>query len=295
MNLIEKCKSFFGISRKEAQGFVILQIIVCLVLLTPFIADALVSPLPMDAAANQTPLDSLVRLLEASSTGAHTTGTPPSVQASAKFSEKIDPNTVDREVLLKAGLTTKVVDRIIKYREKGGKFWNKNDVLKIYGLDKSEFGKIEPYLIFPSADKLTKTKSPSVFDINKADSAMLEGLSGIGPTLAGRILNYRNALGGFVSKEQFSEVYGLTEKALIQLKSLTIIDQAFEPVKINLQKADFKSIARHPYMGYQAARCIDRLRKKDISAELIQSLVHSDSVFKCRNPRLLIRYIEMDE
>lgn len=46
----------------------------------------------------------------------------------------------------------------------------------------------------------------------------LDALDGIGPTLAGRILEYRAAQGGFRSLEELGEVDGIGEKRLAALK-----------------------------------------------------------------------------
>ena len=55
-----------------------------------------------------------------------------------------------------------------------------------------------------SASFYTGSKESSgVISINSADSADLLPLPGIGPVFAGRIIKYRNLLGGFVSSANF--------------------------------------------------------------------------------------------
>ncbi|MEM9858315.1 MAG: helix-hairpin-helix domain-containing protein, partial [Bacteroidota bacterium] len=46
------------------------------------------------------------------------------------------------------------------------------------------------------------------FDINEADTTQLKQLKGIGSVFSRRILKYRKLLGGFVTSDQLSEVYG---------------------------------------------------------------------------------------
>jgi len=294
MNLIERCKSFFGISRKEAQGFIVLQVILTFVLITPFFTDFIFSQKSIDKPESYESLDSLVELFEAEPESFTHKNESARIPAN-KLPGNFDPNTASKETFLRTGLKPKLAERIIKFREKGGKFFSKEDLLKIYGLDKNEFEKIAPFLTFQSAakPKLIEKKTPDIFDINKADSSKLEKLRGIGPALAKRILKYRNALGGFVSEDQYAEIYGLTENSLAQLYEYTFIDNAFEPVKINLQNAEFKAIAGHPYLGYQAAKCISKLKKTTFTAETIHSIILNDTVFKCRKPALLFRYIEI--
>ena len=51
-------------------------------------------------------------------------------------------------------------------------------------------------------------------ELNSADSAALVSIRGIGPLTAGRIIRYRNALGGFASVSQLQEVTGMTDRQL---------------------------------------------------------------------------------
>jgi competence protein ComEA len=54
--------------------------------------------------------------------------------------------------------------------------------------------------------------------LGSATAEQLDGLDGIGPTLAERIVEYRQAKGGFGSLDQLAEVEGIGEKRLDALK-----------------------------------------------------------------------------
>ena len=56
-------------------------------------------------------------------------------------------------------------------------------------------------------------------NINKANSAQLQSLNGIGPTKAHEILKYRKAHGGFKSVNELVNVKGIGPKTLLKLKS----------------------------------------------------------------------------
>jgi competence protein ComEA len=56
-------------------------------------------------------------------------------------------------------------------------------------------------------------------NINRANSAQLQTLNGIGPTKAEAILKYRKAHGGFKSVDELVNVKGIGPKTLQKLKS----------------------------------------------------------------------------
>lgn len=66
----------------------------------------------------------------------------------------------------------------------------------------------------------------AVVDINTADSLALEGLPGIGPAFAKRILKYRTLLGGYVQVAQLKEVYGMPEETYEKIKPLCKVSAA---------------------------------------------------------------------
>lgn len=59
----------------------------------------------------------------------------------------------------------------------------------------------------------------SAININKANSAQLQNLNGIGPTKAQEIIKYRKAHGGFKSVDELVNVKGIGPKTLKKLKT----------------------------------------------------------------------------
>ncbi len=60
--------------------------------------------------------------------------------------------------------------------------------------------------------------------LNSATSAELETLPGIGPALAARIIEFREANGPFSSIEQLTEVKGIGDKLLDNMRDFLILD-----------------------------------------------------------------------
>ena len=132
-----------------------------------------------------------------------------------------DPNIADRNTLVKLGFNDFQVQNMIRYRERGGQFRHKFDMLKIYGVDSVFYAKIKNLIIIDSSMfqdiKVVQTTFKPI-NLNNADSLTLITLSGIGPVFASRIIKYRNLLGGFYKKEQLLEVYNLKNETYLKVK-----------------------------------------------------------------------------
>jgi competence protein ComEA len=80
----------------------------------------------------------------------------------------------------------------------------------------------EPPLLSPppldSTGGVPAANEAAPVSINRASTAELESLPGIGPTLAQRIVDYREANGPFTSIEQLTEVKGIGEATLDELR-----------------------------------------------------------------------------
>jgi competence ComEA-like helix-hairpin-helix protein len=169
---------------------------------------------------------------------------------------------------MKLGLPERLVKTILNYRSKGGQFYQKEDLQKIYGLRAEQYRILEPYInIAPKAkvlflNKTATIKAPiHVVNLNTADSAELDGLKGIGPAFALRIIHYRDLLGGFVRPEQLLEVYNLDTTMYKVLRPAIKVDPS-QIKKININVCPFPAMKRHPYIGYYMAKAIADYRVK---------------------------------
>jgi competence ComEA-like helix-hairpin-helix protein len=179
-----------------------------------------------------------------------------------------DPNAATLEELLQLGFTESIARRIINYRNKDGRFQVKRDMLKIYGVDSTTFGRLHPYIALPEVlPRETRTyptqeSLTSSFDLNACDSAQLVSVRGIGPVLAARIVKFRLRLGGFVSSEQLYEVYGLDSVTVLQMKDQTFVEPQFVPARLNINTATESELNTHPYLNRNLARTIVAYRKQ---------------------------------
>jgi len=106
-----------------------------------------------------------------------------------------------------------------------------------------------------------KAEDGVVIELNSADSAKLTELKGIGPTFARRIVNYRNRLGGFVSKEQLKEVYGIDDDRYDEMQEQVSVDPS-RIQKLHINKVDLDALKHFPYLTFKQMNAIVQFREQ---------------------------------
>lgn len=71
-----------------------------------------------------------------------------------------------------------------------------------------------------SGDVPTAPAGDGVISLNRADAGELEGLPGVGPVLADRIVAHREQVGGFERVEDLLQVPGIGESKLAAIRDL---------------------------------------------------------------------------
>lgn len=266
-NIKRYIRQYFDFSQRETNGFLLLSFLILLLILAPFLFQKFYPNNTESNKIDAQKLDSLLASIEVDSSAEKSIfNFEKSEQKSIEISLfQFNPNLISAAEFQKLGVKKYIAERIIKYRQKGGVFKTKTDLKRIYGFDSVLFTKLNPYILLPEKTSFTKIETQKefksvpktiVFDINLADSAQLEKVYGIGAKLAARILKYRNKLGGFVSKNQLKEVYGLDSVVLDELNKKTTIAADFIPQKIKINQTTFEELKSHPYFGYKNAKVI---------------------------------------
>ncbi len=252
-------KDFFGFPRSQVNGFIILLVLVALFLFSEPVWHWWSSGRPVDLTADVAKLDSLAALWS----NEENNPSQPKTAESAKTPFYFNPNNCTLDEFIALGFSQNSAARVIRYREKGGKFRIKSDLLKIYGVDSAFYQRIYSFITLPDIATRVKqkakrypTKDPSAakeirqkFDLNRADTSALKKIYGIGEKLSLRIINYREVLGGFVTMDQLKEVYGLDSLVIYRLLENAEITDEFQPKKIDINTATEKQLAMHPYMN----------------------------------------------
>ena len=157
---------------------------------------------------------------------------------------RFDPNTVSVDDLCRLGFSQKQARSIDNYRKKGGRFRRKEDFARSFVVSDSIFRRLESYIDIP------------LVDLNLADSAAFDALPGIGGWFASKIIEHREALGGYSYKEQLMDIYRFDQEKFDALKDLvTVSTEHVTPYSLWSLPAD--SLRRHPYIkNYETARSI---------------------------------------
>jgi competence protein ComEA len=259
-------RNWLGFSRTEINGFLILLPLLVIIIFSEPIHKWWLVGRTENFTVEQRKLDSLVSLWEIRSKLRNRDSSANSQNVAFTLHRfPFDPNKSTINDLQSLGFSRHLSKRIANYRQNGGKFRIKSDVLKIYGMDSSLYRQLYAYILLPektvenkkAALSFTeKKKETFVFNINTADTTQLKAIQGIGSVLAARIVNYRSALGGFTRSTQLSEVYGLDSVVVNRLIKASFIDEHFNPIALNLNSADERVLSAHPYIKKKMARAI---------------------------------------
>lgn len=191
------------------------------------------------------------------------------VQATVKRADTLfqfDPNSVSISELQLLGFSSKQAQAIDNYRRAGAKFKTPADFGRSFVVSDSMLRRLTPYMVF--APQIDSVKTETIkqknaikkSDLNRADSASLCAIYGIGKTLSHRILEYRQRLGGFVNFDQLHEIYGLNNYVIDEIKKKFFIDSA-EIQKIDINFASGKILSKHPYMDYHTVGRVLKFRE----------------------------------
>ncbi len=197
-----KWKDTFHYTQSERRGiFVLAALLFLLILLAPFV-KLLHTPTKTDFTAFQ----QAIQEFEA----AQQVEKPIPIQPFP-----FNPNTASAMDFIQLGLDTFLAQRIVKYRSKGGRFYQSKDLQKIYGLSTMEYERLAPYITIPKQQSKVKKEArqllkPHPFDPNTISKKALLGM-GISSKAANQWMNYLKKGGRFKQKKEVGKIYALTK------------------------------------------------------------------------------------
>lgn len=158
-----------------------------------------------------------------------------------------DPNSIDSAHALLLGIPARQISTLLHYRNKGGRFYQKEDLAHWYGLKTDLLEKLIPYVNISSNgagedakrnnnnrfskynfygksnrylfnDKSRFATMDWVIDINEATEAEWVAQTKLSKMVIENLLQYKQHLGGFHSIYEISKVYGMTDSCFQLLR-----------------------------------------------------------------------------
>lgn len=160
-----------------------------------------------------------------------------------------NPNKANYKTLVSVGITPKVAHTIINYRKKGGIFYKKTDLKRIYGLNGKTFHKIMPYIKISSENKKIKYIPPEqdstiIVNLNTCTIDELASLKALNKGQAKSIIGYRKYLGGYINKAQLYDAYLIDSDIVNNILPSIILSKDNSTIDINnIDSAQLISIA----------------------------------------------------
>jgi competence protein ComEA len=303
-NIKKYIRKYFGFSESETNGFLIfIPLVVLILLVSSFVKSYLLSTGdeidPEDERVFREWIAESEKKLQSKDT----------IAFNLK-SFDFDPNLATISELIDLGFKKKVSERIGNYRDKGGKFYKNEDLLKIYGINKPRVEELWEHIkIKAIAKKKTPSFKKSTFkkttptekiltDLNLAESDSLIKVRGIGEVLSERIIKYRNSLGGFVSTDQLSEVYGLKTEVIENILARYYVEAPLLK-RLNLNEDSIQVLAKHPYISYSLAKVVIAYKGQHGAYKSINDIrkikIMTDSLFNKLSPYLKVDNVDLLE
>lgn len=258
----------FHLSRRDRLGLLaVLSLLIAVVLVSLFLPRCSPEETPLPLTEEQRIIDSLQRALSAEKEKYRH-----SYQEQGKNDPEtfvFDPNTADYDTFIRLGLKPWQARNALKYRAKGGRWKSPDDFARLYGLERKDFERLRPYIVIEPSDaeiaaafykakpdtarrRQPKLKEGARLPLNEADTTAIQQIPGIGSYYAGKLVRYRERLGGFVGKYQLREVEGLPP----DVERWFTLEPHPKIERIRVNHATFKELIRHPYLNYEQVKSI---------------------------------------
>ncbi len=200
----------------------------------------------------------------------------PSLEKDSTFKKKkqailynFNPNTITEKEWVSFGLSPKQAKSICKYIRKGGRFYTKDDLRKMYCLNSEECNRLIPFVVIDDMEDNLEEEENDFGDMGERDTLKIElnsasfnslmEIKGIGPATAKGILKYKSYLGGYVDKSQLLEVYQIDSLRYKQIIDYFIVNT--DSVKVfDINNASYYELKKHPYISKNVAYEITQYR-----------------------------------
>ena len=273
---VSTIKDYFKFTREQRKGLIVLFGIIVILQLVCFFVDF--SVIQKEYPDKEKWL-SLQSEIDAAKLESHT--------GSSKM-HSFNPNFISDYKGYKLGMSVQEIDRLLAFR-KNNKFVNTaKEFQNVTKVSDSLLNAIAPFFKFPdwvnhkkyfkgykdfSNTAFAKKEKIVLIDINQANKEDLIKIFGIGEAISTRILTQKEKLGGFVSMEQLSDVWGLSPEVIANLNTHFTIAKLPNLNKIDINNASLKELSQFFYFKYDLARQIVKYRSMNGNFGNIEDLI----------------------
>jgi competence protein ComEA len=192
--------------------------------------------------------------------------------------EKFDPNQYSPSDWMNLGMSQKQADLIIRFGKRG--FYSDEDLKKVFVISEKFFAVIKDSLVYPQKQVYEKVsyakdeKKVKIIELNTASEEELMTIKGIGQYFAMNIIKKRDAFGGFIYKTQLLEVWKFDEEKLALISDFVSVDPTLIK-QINLNSVTVEELKKHPYLTWNIANSIVKMRAQLGSFQKIEDIKRS--------------------
>ena len=271
--------NLFRISKRNRKGVLTLFVISILIIFTPRILISLdeeekftLSSLPISKLENQFNQSKYIQNKYSNSFKRKKFKSPKS---------KFDPNQFKVEDWMNLGLSIKQANVIVKFTSRG--IYSNDELKKIFVISDEFYQLIKDSTIYPKKennfslqlnDNKIESQPIKKVEINSANEEELVKIKGIGSFFAKQIIKKRDELGGFIEKSQLLEVWKMDQEKFDLIKDEFTIDNE-NIKKISINSATIEELKNHPYIRWNIANSIVKLRLQKNGFTSIEELKES--------------------
>ena len=214
-------KEYFTFSATERRGLIFLTVIVIIIFIVRITISSFVSEADKDFSEIKSHIDSFNESLTEKVSGK-------SIFIDEKSLFPFDPNNTSDNDWKRLGLNERQIKTINHYLKSGGKFVNRDDIRKIYGIPVEIADELIPfiYISYENESDIDSAKSESMyrifFDPNDASDSLFLAI-GFSNDLIRTINNYRKSGGKFNSSDDLLKIYGISDKFYNEIKDWIVI------------------------------------------------------------------------
>ncbi len=273
-----KRTSFFKVSRNNKKGIILLSLITLGIIFSPRILSLLNDDSDFDA--ESFPVENWNTKSFERKTEFTSYKSKKSYNSKyRKPNQKFDPNQYTQSDWMKLGLSIKQANVVLKFTKRG--IYSNEDLKRIFVIPDDLFEIIKDSTFYP--EKLQKEftvkfekieAKKELLEINSASEEQLMEIKGIGNFFAKQIIKKREELGGFYDKSQLMEVWKMDEEKFGIIEASIHVDSKLIK-KISINEASIEELKKHPYIRWNIANSIVKMREQKNGFHSIEELKES--------------------